>query len=65
MKKFYVTAIREIEGRKRKIHRTVPAKNERTAIRNCSYKDIVLKCEPYCGQDLESATKACINTRRW
>ncbi len=64
MKKFYVEAIREMEGRKRRIHRKVPARNIREARKNCSYKDDVISCEPYNGQDLMSAAQACLKTRR-
>lgn len=64
MKKFYVTAIREIKGRNRRIRRKVPARNMMEAIKNCSYQDTVLSCEPYNGQDIVSATRACLNTGR-
>ncbi len=64
MKKFYITAIREIKGRNRRIHRKVPARNIHEAIKNCSYQDTVLSCEPYDGQDIVSATRACLNTGR-
>ena len=64
MKKFYIEAIREIKGRDRRIHRKVPARNIREAIKNCSYQDTVLSCEPYDGQDVVSATRACLNVGR-
>lgn len=64
MKKFYITAIRQIKGRNRRIRRKVPARNMREAIKNCSYQDTVLSCEPYDGQDLISPARACLNTGR-
>lgn len=64
MKKFYVTAIREIKGRNRRIRRKVPARNMREAIKNCSYRDEIISCEPYDGQDLISPARACLNTGR-
>lgn len=64
MKKFYITAIRQIKGRNRRIHRKVPARNIREAIKNCSYQDEIISCEPYNGQDIVSATRACLNTGR-
>lgn len=64
MKRFYVTALREFGYGVRTIHRVIPARNKREAIANCSYKDTVLSCERYDGQDLVSATSACLNFRR-
>lgn len=64
MKKFYIEAIREIKGRNRRIRRKVPAKNMREAIKNCSYQDEIISCEPYDGQDLISPARACLNTGR-
>ena len=54
MKKFYIEAIREIKGRNRRIRRKVPARNMREAIKNCSYQDEIISCEPYDGQDIVS-----------
>lgn len=64
MKKFYITAIREIKGRDRRIRRKVPARNMREAIKNCSYRDEIISCEPYDGQDIVSPARACLNTGR-
>ena len=64
MKKFYVEAIREIKGRNRRIRRKVPARNMREAIKNCSYQDEIISCEPYDGQDIVSPARACLNVGR-
>lgn len=57
MKKFYITAIREIKGRNRRIHRKVPARNIHEAIKNCSYRDEIISCEPI------QRTRHCIRNK--
>ena len=64
MKKFYIEAIREIKGRNRRIRRKVPARNIHEAIKNCSYRDDIISCEPYDGQDIVSPARACLNAGR-